>query len=241
LNHLFFISDDAKKYFIQKHQLSNQEQVKTSTSRIGINSNNKSYIAKQPNAVLRIISVAYIQKIKRVDLIVDALALMSDIRIEWYHAGHSNQSEKDFEYIKQYAFDKLALNLNISFSFLGKTGKDDLFQLYHEKYFDVFLNVSETEGVPVSMMEAMSYSVPVIGTNVGGVIEIIEDNKNGFLLSAYPEAKEVSSTIRKFQELNFEQKNSMRQNAFNTWNEKYNASKNYLKLRAKISEIIKEV
>jgi len=227
LNRLFFISDDARKYFIKRHGLSKKEEERISLSRIGINSENESCIPQSSVQVLRIISVAYIQKIKRVDLIVDALALIKDVQVEWCHAGHSNQSEKEFEELKKYAASKLSASPNISFSFLGKTAKEDLFRLYHEKQFDVFLNVSETEGIPVSMMEAMSYSVPVIGTNVGGVAEIVEDNANGYLLSPYPNAQEVEKKIRMFFELSADKKNELRKNSFATWNDKFNANKNY--------------
>ena len=48
------------------------------------------------------------------------------------------------------------------------------------------------------MMEAMSFSVLVIGTNVGGVAEIVEDGRNGFLLSPYPDAREVADAILRF-------------------------------------------
>jgi glycosyltransferase involved in cell wall biosynthesis len=37
------------------------------------------------------------------------------------------------------------------------------------------------EGLGVVLLEAMSHGVPVIGSNVGGITDIIEDEKNGFL------------------------------------------------------------
>ncbi len=234
INRLFFISEDAKKYFIRKHQVSAKEEKRISISRIGINADNKKYIPKNHENVLRIISVAYIQKIKRIDLIVDALSLIKNIKIEWCHAGHSNQSEKEFEDIKEYTSQKFSSATNISFSFLGKTSKEDLFQLYKGKNFDLFLNVSETEGIPVSMMEAMSYSIPVIGTNVGGVSEIVEDSKNGFLLPSFPSVEETADIIRKFYVLKDSEINRIRKKAFETWGEKYNANRNY-------SELCKEV
>ena len=39
---------------------------------------------------------------------------------------------------------------------------------FKEKPIDVFLNVSSTEGTSVALIEAMSYSIPVIVTDVGG-------------------------------------------------------------------------
>lgn len=236
LDHLYFISENARAYFSGKHFLSEADLKKTGISRIGIVAQ-RGFLARAPSNTLRIISVAYIQKLKRVDLIIDALALLKHIKIEWTHVGHSNQSEADFIEIQKYAREKLSPCANISFMFTGKTSKEELFKLYEEKEFDVFLNVSETEGIPVSMMEAMSYSVPVIGTKVGGVSEIVDDGENGFFLSPYPDAREVAQSIQKFFDLTIEEKNRMRRAAFETWDEKYNAGKNYAEISREISTI----
>lgn len=48
---------------------------------------------------------------------------------------------------------------------------------------DVFILPSFAEGVPVSLMEAMACGVPVIGTNVGGVTELIEHNVSGLVVA----------------------------------------------------------
>jgi colanic acid/amylovoran biosynthesis glycosyltransferase len=48
---------------------------------------------------------------------------------------------------------------------------------------DVFILPSFAEGVPVSLMEAMACGVPVIGTNVGGVTELIEHGVSGLVVS----------------------------------------------------------
>jgi colanic acid/amylovoran biosynthesis glycosyltransferase len=48
---------------------------------------------------------------------------------------------------------------------------------------DVFILPSFAEGVPVSLMEAMACGVPVIGTNVGGVTELIEHGVSGMVVA----------------------------------------------------------
>lgn len=47
---------------------------------------------------------------------------------------------------------------------------------------DVLILASRNEGLPVCLIEAIANGIPVIGTNVGGIPEIIEDGANGFLI-----------------------------------------------------------
>ena len=46
---------------------------------------------------------------------------------------------------------------------------------------DVFLLTSISEGIPLTLIEAMAAGVPVVSTNVGGVAEVIEDGVTGLL------------------------------------------------------------
>ena len=47
---------------------------------------------------------------------------------------------------------------------------------------DVYLNTSFHEGIPISVLEAMAYGIPVIAPKVGGLVEIMEDGVQGFLI-----------------------------------------------------------
>jgi glycosyltransferase involved in cell wall biosynthesis len=48
---------------------------------------------------------------------------------------------------------------------------------------DVYILPSYNEGLPISILEAMTYGLPVISTNVGGIPEIITNGINGCLIS----------------------------------------------------------
>lgn len=48
---------------------------------------------------------------------------------------------------------------------------------------DVYILPSYNEGLPIAILEAMSYSHPVISTPVGGIPEIISNYKNGILVT----------------------------------------------------------
>ena len=48
---------------------------------------------------------------------------------------------------------------------------------------DIYLNTSQHEGIPMTILEAMSHSLPVVAPAVGGMPEIIEHGRNGYLIS----------------------------------------------------------
>ncbi|MBU1159896.1 glycosyltransferase, partial [Patescibacteria group bacterium] len=51
------------------------------------------------------------------------------------------------------------------------------------KAFDIFILPSLKEGLPYVLLEAGVAEIPVIATNVGGIPEIIKDNKDGWLIN----------------------------------------------------------
>jgi glycosyltransferase involved in cell wall biosynthesis len=78
------------------------------------------------------------------------------------------------------------IGLADSIHFYGKVNDEDLSRLYDSA--SVFVLPSRTyqglvmEGLGVVLVEAMSRGVPVIGSNVGGIPDIITDGQNGFLV-----------------------------------------------------------
>ena len=45
---------------------------------------------------------------------------------------------------------------------------------------DVFFLPSYNEGMPMSVLDAMGYGLPVVSTNVGGISKIVHDGENGY-------------------------------------------------------------
>lgn len=65
---------------------------------------------------------------------------------------------------------------------LGWINSIDKIKLLKEA--NLFVLPSYNEGLPMAILEAMSYKCAVISTNVGGIPEVVKHNKNGFLIEA---------------------------------------------------------
>ena len=70
---------------------------------------------------------------------------------------------------------------------------------------DIYLLPSKSESFGLSALEALSCSVPVIGTNVGGLSEVVEDGKSGFLIDPDDADEIAESSLRILCDLNLRQ------------------------------------
>ena len=66
--------------------------------------------------------------------------------------------------------------------FLGRVNDLKLVETYN--WADIFINTTNIDNQPVTVLEAMICGIPVVSTNVGGIPDIISDNKNGLLSDA---------------------------------------------------------
>lgn len=223
-----FISDQGKAYFEKNYGTDAQKEV----FRLGVGEHKMP--KKAENGTLSVYSFSYITALKRVELIAEALAKIDGVNIKWTHIG-SGAKEND---VKETASRLLDHKSNITYIFTGAMENEDAMRFISESDFEVLINVSESEGLPVTMMEAMSFSIPVIATDVGGVSEIVTDGYNGFLIKSDENLTEsLKETVLSFWEKTEEEKNRLRNNAYNTWNDKYNAQKNENKFTEKLMNL----
>ena len=118
-------------------------------------------------------------------------------------------------------------NQNIEIVLKGNVSNRNVLEYYANNSIDLFLNLSESEGIPVSIMEALSYSIPVFATNVGGVPEIVNES-NGELLEVNISALQLAAKLEDYFTLSLEDKNKLRKAAFESYSNYYCATKNYL-------------
>lgn len=76
---------------------------------------------------------------------------------------------------------QLAEQLKVSVTFTGKLDKSEWRTL--AKAYNVFINTTNFDNTPVSVIEAMALGLPVVSTNVGGMPYLIEHEKEGLLVN----------------------------------------------------------
>ena len=75
---------------------------------------------------------------------------------------------------------KLARELKIDVSLKGKMNKLDWIQL--STNYNIFLNTTNFDNMPVSVIEAMALGFPIVSTNVGGIPNLIDHGVDGLLV-----------------------------------------------------------
>jgi colanic acid/amylovoran biosynthesis glycosyltransferase len=216
---LFTDSEAGMDYLKKRHQVFSS---KIETARLGVK--DPGFVSAPSNdGVCRLMSCSLIRPVKRMDLLLEgilqAAQRRSDQKFEWHHHGNGEALIE----LQQRADAKFPPNACAVFH--GYSNHLALLDFYRENPIDIFINVSISEGTPVSIMEAISCGVPVIATAVGGNKEIVRE-KNGILLDPNPSPQEIADAISKMTDAR-EATHLKRQASRELWHEKYNAKQNF--------------
>lgn len=76
--------------------------------------------------------------------------------------------------------ESFAIENDLPVTFTGKLEKHEWIDLASK--YDVFINTTDFDNTPVSVIEAMALGLPVVSTSVGGVPFLIEDRQDGLLV-----------------------------------------------------------
>ena len=211
------ISDNGKHYLIETygdHFAGKLKVFRLGTKDVGLN-------PVADNEMFTIVSCSSITKVKRLGLIVEALSCLK-IPVKWVHFGDGDQGTA----IKKLAVEKLD-NSTIEYVFMGQTEKTEILQYYTNNHIDLFINTSESEGIPVSVMEAMSCGIPVVATDVGGTSEIVMDGINGKLVMKDAGPETIADALMTFVEMDENETSEYRKEARETWRKNYQDKVNF--------------
>lgn len=222
LNRVYTVSSYGKDYLVKRYG----GKTPILISRLGV-IDNYVFKTKDGNQV-QVVSCSNVIPLKRVALLYSCLNNYAESHpeknISWIHIG-------DGPLLQELRESSLSHNQNLSIKFTGALKNQEILELYRTQYFDCYILLSESEGVPVSIMEAISSGIPIIATNVGGVSEIVNE-ETGFLLRKDFIQEEFNLTLNKLLS-----SNTLRESAHTFFKKYYEAETNFRDFYNNISQI----
>lgn len=124
------------------------------------------------------------------------------------------------EIVNKYRIDK-------NFELLGWVNEETIGNELNKA--KIFVLPSHKEAMPMSILEAMSYGVPIVSTNVGSIPEFVINKRNGFLFEA-KNLEQLEKCINELLDNNKLRSNIIKNNIIDV-KDKYSNSINHKKLR----------
>lgn len=182
LDRFITISMHGQKYFASKYPLAGP---KTKTFYLGINGIRDGLLNPVPDMGFKVVSCGWVNRHKNHVGILHALTGMENT--SWMHIGNGD----DFEKLR----GEVKANPGLKVDLRGAMSQEAIKKLYATEPFTCFISLSTTEGIPVSMMEALACGIPVVTTDVGGCGELV-GSENGVLLPVGYSAEDVKNAVR---------------------------------------------
>jgi len=216
IGHVATVSLHGEKYLKNRY---GEFAEKVSTFRLGVPPGPANKGSK--DGVFRIVSCSALKPVKRVHLIAEALQF-ADFPLVWTHIGDGPEMPR----LSGIVTRTLDSNPGISIRLAGNMDNSNVMKFYDSNPVDLFVNVSMSEGIAVSIMEAISRGIPAIATDVGGTSEIISDDLgSGWLLPVNFKPAALTSMIKGIRQTNSHI--AAKGKAFQAWDVLFNAEKNY--------------
>jgi len=148
-----------------------------------------------PRNTVKMITVALPRPVKNMSFLIDAMSKIREL-----HKNHSikcdvhliivgDTREGDLEKLEKQVKD---LDLKEKVSLFGT--RSDVAELLPA--CDLYINCSLSEGLSVSILEAMASGLPIIASDVGGNPEIVKDGENGYLFDVKSQDEFIKKTTQ---------------------------------------------
>jgi glycosyltransferase involved in cell wall biosynthesis len=133
---------------------------------------------------LIIISRLVIQK--NINIVIEAMELLDNKNLKLSIIGEGGEFSK----LESVIHD---LNLQNRVQLLGKIDNNKISQFLLTA--DIFIQASDYEGLPHSVLEAINYEVPILSTEAGGCKDLLNDGERGFIIPIPPDKKIIAENI----------------------------------------------
>ena len=133
---------------------------------------------------LIIISRLVVQK--NINIVIEAMKLLDNKNLKLSIIGEGGECSK----LESIIHD---LNLQNRVQLLGKIDNNKISQFLLTA--DIFIQASDYEGLPHSVLEAINYEVPILSTEAGGCKDLLNDGERGFIIPMPPDKKVIAENI----------------------------------------------
>ncbi len=184
LDRLFFVCEQGKAYYLRRW--SRPDGPKYQARYLGCEGFAQTE-PPAPDGVFTVVSCSNVIPVKRVRLLAEALALWPEgVPLRWVHFGDGALLPE----LRAQASALTAARPELQIELRGRVPNASLAVEYAALRPHALANVSSSEGLPVSMMEALSAGIPLLGLAVGGVPELVTAG-TGVLLPADADARAI--------------------------------------------------
>lgn len=233
-SYIYLLSESAVQYYREQY---NAKQEKLHIGRLGVKPPAQIPDCQTVQGELRILSISYCVPVKQIHLIQKALSQYGtenkDITVVWKHIGGGPL----YETLKIASEKAMSTQNNLKISFIGQLSNAEVKKLLATKCFDMFINSSISEGIPVSIMEAMSHKIPTIAPDVGGISDLV-NNSNGYLMPAVCTTDDIKKGIDTIHQN--KEKINYKENAYQWVKKNFNSDINYPKFIEEVERIAKK-
>ena len=181
------------------------------------------------NNIIQLLVVSRLVSQKNIDSIIKAVKVMENENIILNIVGDGSEINNLKLLVKKYELDK-------KINFIGKIENTKLNE--YLKNADIFIQASNYEGLPHSILEAMNFEIPILSTDVGGCSVLLNKGERGYIIPMPVSEVEISEGIRKIINNKNEAKSKARL-AKNYLNQEHNFNTNAEIYHEKIKEVVK--
>ena len=181
------------------------------------------------NNIIQLLVVSRLVSQKNIDSIIKAVKVMENENIILNIVGDGSEINNLKLLVKKYELEK-------KINFIGKVENTKLNE--YLKNADIFIQASNYEGLPHSILEAMNFEIPILSTDVGGCSVLLNKGERGYIIPMPVSEVEISEGIRKIINNKNEAKSKARL-AKNYLNQEHNFNTNAEIYDEKIKEVVK--
>ena len=181
------------------------------------------------NNIIQLLVVSRLVSQKNIDSIIKAVKVMENEKIILNIVGDGSEINNLKLLVKKYELDK-------KINFIGKIENTKLNE--YLKNADIFIQASNYEGLPHSILEAMNFEIPILSTDVGGCSVLLNKGERGYIIPMPVSEVEISEGIRTIINNKNEAKSKARL-AKNYLNQEHNFNTNAEIYDEKIKEVVK--